>query len=99
MGACRWKTTTHALLCSGATERRPKPSRKPLLEKPFITCPTLLDPLTGYGLRERVRPRARLGGARRLAEPRHGGDALQRPLHVRFRARLMPAVGRHGDVF
>jgi hypothetical protein len=26
------------------------------------------------------------------AEPRHAGDALQRPLRSRFRVRLMPSV-------
>jgi len=27
-----------------------------------------------------------------LVQPRHGADALQRPLRSRFRARLMPGV-------
>src|SRR4029453_3058419 len=33
---------------------------------------------------------SRYGGV--PAEPRHAGDALQRPLRSRFRARLMPGV-------
>lgn len=54
MGACRWKTTTRALSCSGAMEPRPEPLRKRSPGKPSITCPTLLGHLRGFGLRQSV---------------------------------------------